>query len=139
MIDPKKIELGGKTYILSKFPATVGRKIITQYVVTGLPKMGDYGENEKLMQLLMSYVAVELESGPLMLSNQALIDNHVKDWESLVEIELMMMDHNSNFFRDGRAATFLNGIAQNIKQWISQTLMDSSVRSSPASSPPLTS
>ena len=57
-----------RKFIISKVPAVAAREIFTQYIPTGIPKVGDYEANQKLMLKLMSYVAVPQESGPLMLS-----------------------------------------------------------------------
>ena len=74
-----------KTFILSNFDAVTGRRIITQYPLTGLPKIGDYVENEKLMFLLMSFVAVVTEDGrKLRLSTPELVMNHVPSAEMLM-------------------------------------------------------
>jgi hypothetical protein len=138
MIKPKEFEIGGKTYILSKFPATDGREIVTQYVSSGLPKIGDYKRNEELMYKLMCFVAVKLDSGPLLLTTKALVNNHCEDFEILMKIEAAMMDYNCSFFRDGRASTFLDGIAQKALALITKILTASSVQSSPMVKQPST-
>lgn len=120
------------TYILSNFDAVAGRHIISQYPMTGLPKIGDYALNEKLMFRLMSYVAVVTNDGrKLRLDTEALINNHVPNFEMLAKLEMKMMEKNCSFFRDGRSLDFLDNIAQIITQKLSETLMLSSAPSSP--------
>ncbi len=64
-----------------------------------------------MMLKLMRYVGVPREGGePLMLTTEALVNNHVPDWQTLARLELAMMDHNTSFFRDGRTLTFLTGL-----------------------------
>ncbi len=127
-IKPEEFKLAdadGKEYIyiLSNFPAVAGRKIISQYPLTGLPKFGDYVENEKLMIELMSYVAVKMSDGrEQRLETQALIDNHVPGPEMLVKIEMKMMEKNFSFFRDGRSLNFFDSIAQLLTKKITETL-----------------
>jgi hypothetical protein len=124
MIEPKEEEIDGKVYILSKFPAIAGREIIAKYPTSILPKIGDYQVSEEIMLKLMSYVAIPIkDSKPLQLSTKALVDNHVKDWETLLKIEALMMEYNCSFFRDGRISTFFQDVAQNIPAWISKTLI----------------
>lgn len=123
MIEEKEIDVNGKTYILSKFPAVAGREIITNYPLSGLPKVGDYKTNESIMLKLMSYVAIPRDgAAPLRLTTRELIDNHIKDWETLVTIEKEMMVYNCSFFQNGRASTFFDDIAQNLPAWILKTL-----------------
>ncbi|HXF28970.1 MAG TPA: hypothetical protein VN457_03905, partial [Chlamydiales bacterium] len=133
----------GKTFIISKFPAIAGRKIITQYVASGLPKIGDYASNEEIMLQLMKYVAVVTESGSkIPLSTSQLIDNHVRSeshpfpFEFLMKLEAAMMEYNCSFFQNGAILSSLKDIPQKAQQWITKILKDLSVQSSPQNLPP---
>ncbi|AXF52894.1 MAG: hypothetical protein [Bacteriophage sp.] len=125
-IDPKTFPLGGKNFVLTKFPATVGREIITQYPMTALPKIGEYKTNHQLMLKIMSYVGVSIEgrAEPQMLSTEDLINNHVLKTEDLMRLEWAMIEYNFDFFGDGRASNFLGLVADRITPLISKTLMD---------------
>lgn len=132
----KDIDGNELTYIISRLPATVGREVLMQYPISALPKVGDYRVNESVMLKLMAHVGVPRATGePLMLTTQALIDNHVPDAETLMRLEAKMMEHNVSFFGNGRALTFFEGIAQRAQQLISQTLTASSAPSSQADKP----
>ncbi len=123
-------------YILSNFDAVAGRHIISQYPMTGLPKVGDYAENEKLMFKLMGYVAVVTSNGShLRLSTEALIMNHVPNFEMLAKIEMKMMEKNCSFFRDGRSLSFCDNIAQVFTKKILEMLTLSSEQSLPQEKP----
>ena len=130
LIQPQDIEIDGKMYIISKFPAVAGREIIAKYPLSGLPKLGDYSVNEETMLKLMRYVAVPKENGMLILNNRALVDNHVDSWETLAKIEMAMMEYNCSFFQNGRISTFLADVAQRLPQWITKTLTALSEQSS---------
>lgn len=98
LLEPIEKEIGGKTFILSKFPAIAGREISLKYAMAGFPNISDYKANEETMLKLMSYVGVPMDGmPPLMLSTRALVDNHIPNWEMLVAIERAMMDLNSGF------------------------------------------
>jgi hypothetical protein len=130
LLEPKSVEFenpdGTKSsYILSKFPAVAGREIVVKYPLSGMPKLGDYAVNEETMLKLMAYVAVDTPNGPIQLSTRALVDNHVKSWETLGRIEIAMMEYNCSFFANGRVSTFFEGIAQKLPTWIQKTLTDS--------------
>lgn len=133
-IEPKDIEIGGKTFIISKFPAMIGRKIVTQYISSGLPKIGDYNSNEEIMLLLMKHVAAKNQEGhTIVLANKDLIDNHItpkesesdERWEMLGKIEAATMEYNCSFFRGGRISNFFRDIAQKLPQLITKILKDS--------------
>lgn len=141
LIQPLEKEIDGKWFILSKFPAIDGREIVAKYPLSGMPKLGDYKVNEETMLKLMSYVAVKIEgSDPLVLSTRALVNNHMgeKGWETLAKIEWAMMEYNCSFFGNGRASTFLGGIAQKLPSMITSILMDLSQQLSAKSKQPST-
>lgn len=140
MIEPKEVEINGKTFILSKFPAIAGREIVARYTSSALPKLGDYKINEEIMHKIMSYVGVKLndKAPPLMLTTAALIDNHTKSWETLGKLEVAMMEYNCSFFLSGRVSTFLQDIAQKIPESISKILIHLSQQLSQKEKPPLT-
>ena len=53
-LEPEEIEIetakgDKKTFILSKFPATVGREVILKYPTANAPKIGDYETSEDTM------------------------------------------------------------------------------------------
>lgn len=125
-IEPKQITLSGKTYVLTKFPATVGREIITQYPMTALPKIGEYKTNHALMLKIMSYVGVMVDGrhDPLMLTTEDLINNHIAKTEDLMRIEWAMIEHSFDFFADGRASGWLGMVADRISPLITKTLTD---------------
>ncbi len=128
-----------RTYILSNFDAVTGRQIITQYPMTGLPHIGDYPENEKLMFKLMSFVAVVTADGrKLRLETPQLVKNHVPNAEMLMKLEMKMMEKNCSFFRDGRSLDLLDVIAQTFSKKILELLTPLSASSSPQDAQPST-
>lgn len=136
LLEPKEINIDGKNFILSKFPAIAGREIIAKYPLTGLPKIGDYQLNEETMFKLMAYVAVKINDIKIPLNTPELINNHTGNWETLAKIEVAMMEYNCSFFQNGRVSTFLNDTAQNIPRWIIKTLTSLSQQLSPTEKPP---
>lgn len=142
MIDPKEIEIDGRTYIISKFPAIDGREIICKYGLSSLPKIGEYAINHEMMLKLFHYVAVKIKVGAedreQKLSTKELINNHVKSWESVMKIEMAMLEYNCTFFQDGRVSTFFEGIAQKLPPLITKILTDSLAQLSAKEKPPST-
>lgn len=126
MLDPKEFELSGKTYVLSKFPATVGREIILQYPTSAMPKVGDYSTNEALMIKIMGYVGVKIDGRdePLTLTTRQLIDNHISSAEDLMRLEWAMMNHNFAFFQDGSLSGILDRVGSQAIALIQKTLRD---------------
>lgn len=124
MLEPKPLD--GTPFILSKFPATVGREIILQYPTSALPKVGDYATNEALMLKIMKYVGVTIDGRdePLMLTTPQLVDNHVRSTEELLKLEWAMMNHNFSFFSNGDLSGFLTRVGGQVAALLQKTLMD---------------
>ena len=127
--EPKDFEVvssSGKTVkvILSKIPAIAGREIVTQYPVTGAPKIGNYEENQKLMIKLLSYVAIRSGDVQIRLSSEDLINNHLPNAEVLLRVEKEMLAYNFDFFPLGEISSSLKTITQNAPEWITKTLTD---------------
>lgn len=138
LIQPKTIAValpdgGTKDFVISKFPATVGREICTQYPIAAIPRLGDYGRNEELMFKMMCYVAapnIDPAREPIILRSEILVNNHVPDFETLMKIEMAMMEYNCSFFARGKASNYLELLVQKVQALLTQTLMDFSQRSS---------
>lgn len=124
MLEPKELE--GTPFILSKFPATVGREIILQYPTSAMPKIGDYATNEALMFKIMKYVSVTIEGRdePLPLKTPQLVDAHVKDAETLMKLEWAMMNYNFAFFGNGSLSGILERVATQAVKLLQKTLTD---------------
>lgn len=138
MLEPKEVVVDGKVYVISKFPAVAGRKIMTQYPISAVPKIGEYTTNEEMMYLIMTYVAVKntTNNTQLQLVNKDLIDNHVPSWETLMKLEYLMMEYNCSFLANGKVSTFLESIAEKLPSWITKISTPLSEALSPAEKQP---
>ena len=130
LLQPQEIEINGKTYRISKFPATVGREIIAKYPVSNMPKIGDYQVSEEIMVKLMSFVEVIAGDRSIRLMTRELINNHVPDWEALAQLEWEMLQYNCSFLTDGKSLSFLEKLAHLAEQKISEMLTASLGKSS---------
>lgn len=128
MLEPMDKEIptgngGTKTFVLSKFPAVAGREIVTQYPTTGMPKLGEYKQNEEIMLKLMCYVGIRMDNGDvLQLRTKELVNNHVPDFETLMRVEWAMMEYNCSFFRNGAASALFGNLSEKVQQLITKTL-----------------
>lgn len=142
LLEPKEITIDlrngkHKTFIISKFPALAGRKIICVYTSSGIPKIGNYGANEEILIEMFNYVAIKHANGSLIrLSTRELIDSHVYDWETSLKIEDHLIGYNCSFFPNGRASTFLTDLVQNLPALVSKMLIHFSEQLSPKENTP---
>lgn len=144
LIKPKQFtveDMDGKpvTVTLSRFDAVEGREILAKYPMSALPKLGDYDINEETMLKLMSYVAVDANGTPLRLTTKALINNHTHDAETLMKVEMAMLEYNCSFFQKGRISDFLGEFVQMMIAKISEISTRSSAPLSPVEKQPSTS
>ncbi len=87
-------------YTIRKFKPIIGREIVMGYPLSALPKVGDYPKNETLMLKLMSTVSVKIGDRDLFLTTADLVNNHVKDWNSLTRLEFEVLKYNCSFLSD---------------------------------------
>lgn len=140
LIQPKEITIdfeGEKLrFNIGKFPATVGREIISKYPIANVPKLGEYKVSEETMLKLMCYVERVYDDRTIELTSRTLVDNHIPSWEVLVKIEAYVIDYNCSFFELGK-------VLNSLKEWKAlaqpkniKTLMDSLVSLSQAEKQP---
>ncbi len=119
---------------LSRFPATEGRALITQYPTTSIKQFlkqdKAYEENEAMMLKLMSYVEVEVGGDYQRLDTRAKINNFIPDGETLLKIEQQMLGYNTAFFSIGRVSKSLDGLSASIKPLVTKILAQSLASSS---------
>lgn len=140
MLETKNIELGGKTYTLSKFPAWEGTLLMSKLPVSMMPKLGDFEVYKGCLAEVMSYVSVPMPSGqPVKLVSPELINNHVKDWETTLKLFKEMVEYNTSFLANGGLSDLLSGITLNtLPELLARTLQAFSQLSSQNDSLPLT-
>lgn len=105
-IQPKEYvcEEAGGTFILSKFPATVGREIMIKYPMYNAPKIFDWLKSEEVMLVAMRYVAKKLPDREIVLENKTLIDQHISPGGlSLARVEFAQLRYNFDFLDPGCA------------------------------------
>jgi len=90
----------------------IGRKIVTQYISSGLPKIGDYNSNEeiifineaceqKMKKEILPYIYKDLIEQPCTQNHRSRIER----WEMLGKIEAATMSILF-FFSGGRISNF---------------------------------
>lgn len=138
-LEPKEIEIDGKTFTISKFPAVIGREIVSRYSYSALPGAGDYKVNEEMMLKVMKHVSTKTASGQdIVLSHAALIDSHVPNFEMLLKLEYAVMEYNISFLQHGGVSTFFDELKEKLPAWGSKMLTVFSERLSQKSKQPST-
>lgn len=142
MIQPKNItvktESGeDKVYTLTKIPyMSGGREILTQFIPTAMPKVGDYQLNEALSKKLFGFVFVDVGGNKIALSTTDLINNHVPDFQVGLRIEKEMLEYNFGFFDQGKILAFFQDLGQKAQASILPILTRLLEQSSQKAEPP---
>lgn len=95
-----------RNYRISRFPTVAGLEIIARVPSNVATLSKQLPHLRELVLQMCKYVAVDVPTDDggtheIILSTQALIDNHVPDSQSLLRILFELMRHNTPFF--GRA------------------------------------
>ena len=99
----------------------VARDVMFNYPTTLLPKIGNYGENERLFKLLMKYVEVQPEPDKnpdwwIRLDTEESI-NQNGSAKGVIQLEKEVIDFSTDFFSSGKLTqigTTLGELARNI-------------------------
>lgn len=136
-IEPKEIQVDGKTFVISKLPATVAVEIMMRGVGNAIPKAGDFATIEAMMLKTMSYVAIRRPNIPdLLLNSRELIDNHCPSWTTYMKVLEEMRGYNNLFLVSENLLTFCERITAMLPGKIQEMLTRVSQQSSTQSSPP---
>lgn len=120
MLKPQEIvikDIDGidRTFIISRFPATVGMEIFYRLPISAMPKIGDFEALKVVRDDIFKHVYIKTEGGDIALSTVALIDNHTGDAETALKVIGAMLQHNFSFFSQGKISSFLDGLGEKVK------------------------
>lgn len=135
LIKPKEVTITDQTghdhhYRIGQIPYLAGgREVCSQYITTAMPKVGDYETNESLARKLFSHVEVIAGDHPQRLTTDALVNNHIPDFVTGLQLEKEAIEHNLGFSIIGRLHESRQAWAAKLPELISTiltTLRDSS-------------
>lgn len=124
MLEPKDIELNGKKFTISKFPAFDGYEIMIRYIPVHFANLnGDFNKIKEMVLKVMKYVAVILPDGrKVRLETEDLINNHLSNGEEIMELVAQIMDYNTSFFKNGKGSTFFGRLENLATQKVTEIL-----------------
>jgi hypothetical protein len=139
--EPKEIEIDGKTFVISKFPSLAGYEIVTQLTLTAIPKLAEFKEHRAMFIKMLAYTGVKVAGieAPLMLTTEALIDNHTNDWEMMGKLAYSVYEYNVSFLERGSLSNFLQNALENLPDFAAKMYQKWSQQSSPKKKRAITS
>lgn len=108
LLEPKLIEINGYKFIISKMPCTVAQEVIVKLPAGFIPIINNFAQSQDMAFKMLSYCErVYDDKANVPLISQALIDNHVPDFNTLIQLENACINYNYDFFANGKAWNFL--------------------------------
>jgi hypothetical protein len=113
-----------RKYILGDIPYLAGgREIATQFMTTGAPKIGDYNANENLAVKMFSYVkAIDDHGNEFLLDNISMVNNHVPDFLTGIQIEEAMLEKCVGFSVVGKLREYQAAWKESLPELITTIL-----------------
>lgn len=111
MIKKEKVEIGGRKFTISAIPCEPSHALWCDIT----KEMGDRFDiftfchlSPEIVNRILSYVAVNVESNWIVLDENELVNKYVEDESVLQQIVLAMCRKNFSFFFDGSLFQWLN-------------------------------
>jgi len=129
LLKPKQITLVdgdgvSRTYHLGRMDCLTGLEIVSRFITSGIPKLGEWNTSKDMILKAMQYVAIELPDGTTTrlqrLLSESAVTNHIPSWEMLIVVFKEVMEHNSYFFSSGKASSLVEVLVQKFLQSLTE-------------------
>ena len=125
LLEPKKIEINGYKFIISKMPCTVSQEVLLRLPAGLIPLVKNFSQSEEMAFKMLSYCERCYDGQPnVPLISKVIIDNHVPDFDTLIKLEQECLAYNYDFFQNGKAWTSLTKIVSLAESKASKILTD---------------
>lgn len=112
-----------REYTVHTFSPLDGRSIVAGYPLSILNKEFTYKANEQAALKLMAYVSVGEGDDAVHLNSNELINQHVPDWWTLVQLEYACLRHNCSFLEKiGLVDAIKSGLQEQLRYIIADHL-----------------
>lgn len=112
-----------REYNVHQFSPLDGREIIAGYPLAVLNKEHTYKSNEAAMRKLLAYCSVTVGEDEVHLTDDALVNQYVPDWWTLVQLEFACLKHNCSFLAGTELLTVAKASMTNmLKQLVAEHL-----------------
>lgn len=125
LLKPKSIEIKGVKFIISQMPCTVAQEVAFKLPPGLLPLVGNFTQAEDMYVKMLSYCERVYDDGRhIKLINKDLIDNHVPDFDTLLQLEREVIEYNYGFFDTEKLLNLLNRCLSHVESRVSKILTD---------------
>lgn len=109
LLEPKLVEVNGYKFIISKMPCTIAQEVIVKLPTGFIPIINNFSQSQDMVFKMLSYCERVYDDGRanVPLISQEIINNHVPDFNTLIQLESVCLNYNFDFFENGKAWNFL--------------------------------
>ena len=109
LLEPKEVTIKGCKFVISKMPCLAAQEVIIRIGSGIIPLINQYAISEDMVIKMLSCCQRVYEDKPnVPLISKDIINNHIPDFEVLIQLENECLKYNYDFFAQGRLLDFLN-------------------------------
>ena len=125
LLEPKEVTIKGCKFVISKMPCLAAQEVIIRIGSGIIPLINQYAISEDMVIKMLSCCQRVYEDKPnVPLISKDIINNHIPDFEVLIQLENECLKYNYDFFAQGRLLNFLNKGLSLAESKLSKILMD---------------
>ena len=109
LLEPKEVTIKGCKFVISKMPCLAAQEVIIRIGSGIIPLINQYAISEDMVIKMLSCCQRVYDDKPnVPLISKDIINNHIPDFEVLIQLENECLKYNYDFFAQGRLLDFLN-------------------------------
>lgn len=125
LLEPKEVTIKGCKFVISKMPCLAAQEVIIRIGSGIIPLINQYAISEDMVIKMLSCCQRVYDDKPnVPLISKDIINNHIPDFEVLIQLENECLKYNYDFFAQGRLLDFLNKGLSLAESKLSKILMD---------------
>lgn len=125
LLAPKEVTINGCRFLISRMPCMTAQEVIVRIPAGILPLINQYTISEEMVVKMLSCCQRMYDDKPnVPLISKEIINNHVPDFDTLLQLENECLKYNYDFFNQGKVLTFLAKGLSRVESSLSGILTD---------------
>ena len=125
LLSPKEVTINGCKFLISRMPCMTAQEVIVRIPAGILPLINQYAISEEMVVKMLSCCQRMYDDKPnVPLISKEIINNHVPDFDTLLQLENECLKYNYDFFNQGKVLTFLAQGLSRVESSLSGILTD---------------
>lgn len=125
LLAPKEVTINGCRFLISRMPCMTAQEVIVRIPAGILPLINQYTISEEMVVKMLSCCQRVYDDRPnVPLISKEIINNHIPDFDTLLQLENECLRYNYDFFNQGKVLTFLAKGLSRVESSLSGILTD---------------